>query len=228
MTAPVVSRDGNSITVTVPTLTRVTDPHEIKRRAMNEYRTKFKLAGKAVSERALERFAMQELNLVDAFGRDESLRRARYARNQPPRHGIPRQELAGHLAKHGFELHKGRHGDPDRAYDSQGVTRIKAHHMGDKVSAAVARIGRILQSDGATQVPDVDRAIAGCAVPDLAREFLEHWFYYQMRHRPSRFNPYFGLSLKDAGRKFLRAIYDICDRSTKVPWLGQWWTAVRR
>lgn len=120
-------------------------------------------------------------------------------------------------AKDGVSLVEGA-----RRYDAQPITRTIGMGQGERGAAAVARIARILENGGATKVADLDRALRETAVPTLAREYLEVWFHYQARHRVSRFNPFLGLSERDAARKFIRAIYDICDRSTGV--LGSWYT----
>lgn len=204
--------DSGSVTVQVRRPTPVTDPLELKAIAMNEYREKARLAGRVVSEAALERFVLQELALVDAFGRWSRPRPPASPPCAPPERktSVKRQAV-----EQGVRII-----DRTGQYELHPATR-RAGSVTEKLQAATARIGRILENDGGTKVPDVDRALAATAVPKLAREFLELWFHYQVRHRQSRFNPFAGLSDADASRKFLRGIFDICDRSTGV--LGSWW-----
>ncbi len=211
--------DSGSVTVQVRRPDPVTDPRDLKAIAMAEYRTKLARAGRVVSEAALERFVVQELNLVDAFGR-----LSRPAPPTPKQKGrrTRRQSVKDRAAEKGLRLLDG-----PRSFDLHPATRM-ARAIDAKVQAATARIARILENDGSTKVADVDKAIAATAVPKLAREFIELWFHYQLRHRASRFNPFAGLNAADASRKFLRGVFDICDKSTGIPWLGHWWTASRR
>jgi hypothetical protein len=80
---------------------------------------------------------------------------------------------------------------------------------------ATARIARILEG-GTT----------GTALAPLARDFHTLWACFLMRdiapeRRGFERNEFDGLSDRDVGRAFMRAIEDICDRSTGV--LGSWY-----
>jgi hypothetical protein len=85
---------------------------------------------------------------------------------------------------------------------------------------AMARIKRILAgARGASLVI----ALQDAAAPKLAREFMQHWAAMMQRrldHDPTPGRPYDGMSDKDAERKFVRAVEDICDRSRVT--LGPW------
>ena len=212
MTNPV--DDDGSVTVHVPKPRPVTDPLQLKAIVMREYREKARLAGRTVSEQALERFAVQELNLVDAFGR--------WSRPQVKKEPDPARKERGRARTKKRAAEQGlRVVERPGSYDVHSALDVKGA-IDSQMQAAIARIGRILENDGGTHVSDFDKAIAATAVPKLAREFLRLLFGYQLRGRQSKHNPFCGLSDRDASRKFLRGILDICDRSTGV--MGHWWT----
>lgn len=94
---------------------------------------------------------------------------------------------------------------------------------------AVARIYRI--GEGA-KASTYERSVESSECPKLAKQYLETYAYYMTRTRPpplhpdgrprTDHNPFRGLSDYDAMRKFVRAVEDICDRSTGK--LGPWYT----
>lgn len=89
---------------------------------------------------------------------------------------------------------------------------------------AVARIYRI--GEGA-KASSFGRATETAECPKLAKEYLETYAYFMMRTAPAPIgktdhNPFRHLSNRDAMRKFVRMVEDICDRSTGK--LGAWCT----
>lgn len=91
---------------------------------------------------------------------------------------------------------------------------------------AAGRIKRILeeiQPKSSSLTAAVEGA--GSSLRALAMEYIEAAAaFYHLRGRATiagKPNPYFGVSDKDASRMFVRAVEDICDRSTGK--LGHWW-----
>jgi hypothetical protein len=205
------SKDGNSVIVQVPDLRPVTDPQAIKELAVRELAAKVRRAGGAVDMRVIEAMAHEELRLVDAYRRE--IRKAAVSRQPKQRRVDPIAEASRKL---NVRVAKGA-----GVRVAPLITRTPAHEVSERWAHAVARIHRILENSGETKVADVDRALQGTAVPKLAREFLEVWWHYQIRHRISKHNPFAGLDEKDSARLFMRRVEDICDRSTGV--LGSWW-----
>lgn len=208
------AHDSDSVTVQVPQLKPVTDPHELKNLAVREYADKAQRMGRTVSSAALERFAVQELNLVDAFHR--------WARPASPK---PRPAPApappkNRLAELGLKPVERSSRERLAARTRVPLTERPVLDVSQKLAAGMARILQIMEH-GAEKATDFDKAIANAAVPRLAREFLRAWTGHKLRHRISRHNPFAGLSDVDADRMLERCIYDICDRSTGV--LGPWW-----
>ncbi len=92
-----------------------------------------------------------------------------------------------------------------------------------KWMAAKARIARILEGARQGGASSIAGSIKDAQVPRLAHEFMELTAQYKFgRHRNSKWNPFRDLSDGDSARKFVRMVFDICDRSTGR--LGAWWT----
>lgn len=100
--------------------------------------------------------------------------------------------------------------------------------VSERWSCAVGRFLRIFQ--GIAKSSDVTKAVSGAEYPELTREAVELWFhYFTDRHRPAPLtgvdrNPFRGMSDKDATRKFMRLVEDVCDRSTGK--MGSWYAGI--
>jgi hypothetical protein len=97
--------------------------------------------------------------------------------------------------------------------------------IGERWAHAVKRIERIME--GCARANNLKAAANGAEYGGLATRFAETWAYYITRSKPSPtrgmdHNPFRGLSDRDASRKFIRMVEDICDASTGV--LGSWYT----
>jgi hypothetical protein len=113
---------------------------------------------------------------------------------------------------------RARSRDQDRVLDQEGFLHVNA-----RWPYAKARIFRIL--GGSSRASTIEMSLADAEVPKLAHEFMNlfAWYAY-FRHRQSKWNPFAGLSDEEAGRKFVQAVIDICDRSTGKAGLGHWYT----
>lgn len=106
-----------------------------------------------------------------------------------------------------------------------GALYAQPQKISERWGFAVARINRILE--GAARANNLKAAVNGAEYPKLATEFGELWSYYMTRSKPPPprgvdHNPFRTLNDRDASRKFIRMVEDICDRSTGV--LGSWYT----
>lgn len=204
----------------MPVLTALT-PQEIRARMAAGYKEAYRKAGIAASDRELEQLAAADCELVDAA-------RAAGELSAGPRPDAPAQ----------LDPTRQRPDPVQQACHSAGVrlggvgrpTRFRALHgdpmlIGARWGAAVARIQQILER--VARAPTLERAIAGAEYPRLAKEFGELWSYYMTRDAlppPNGrvdHNVFRGMSDKDASKKFIRLVEDICDRSTAA--LGPWW-----
>lgn len=93
-----------------------------------------------------------------------------------------------------------------------------------KQQAAINRMAYILSTAGGSS--DIRKATGNAEMPKLALEIAEDWSFFTTREAPPPVNsvdhnPYRGMSTKDAVRRYMRVIEDICDRSTGA--LGPWW-----
>jgi hypothetical protein len=96
--------------------------------------------------------------------------------------------------------------------------------LGEMFASAMGRIRRILE--GHRIAPTFREAADTCTIPKLAYEFFEVDAYFLTRDvklsgTVRDYNPFRGLSDKDAGRLYQARIIDIANRSTGV--LGHWW-----
>ncbi len=102
------------------------------------------------------------------------------------------------------------------------ILHQKAHLVAEQWSHACARIARILEGSGQGGAVTTEAATADAEMPKLAAEYLRLWKLYSwLRWCNADWNPFRGLSDRDASRKFMRMVMDICDRSTGR--MGGWW-----
>jgi hypothetical protein len=199
------------------------DPQTIRDRMIRSYTAGYRRAGIAMTDREIERQVVSDCEIVDAA-------RARGEISNGPRPGAspePPKPRVDHVAQAaaiaGLRLNAGGgevlrtrvlHGDPTKVSERWGY--------------AAGRIKRILEGvrrDTTSLVVAVEDAELG----KLATEFGELWSCFKTftgpppKTGPDR-NPFRGLSVRDAARKFQRLVEDICDRSTGIPGLGPWYT----
>ena len=188
-------------------------------------------AGVSLDRRAAERLIASDLAIADAVVREST---PAWARSIPDpqesaaRDAEQRQRLGAELSKRGAAVP-----DADAGYSVRKSKLIHATSMPDSSwSLAKGRIARILSDR--TEHPDIRVACSTCVAPGLALEIVALQAFVMAslegRHtgkwRPERPgdepNPFWGLSPDDFGRKMMRLIEDICDRSTGIPGLGPW------
>jgi len=167
-------------------------------------------AGVETSARSIERLVLTDLDIVEALkrGADPTRATSKGTTKRPP--PAP-PELPGDMV-----LRRGGRGAPK--FERLPLLHSNPMRIGVKWSSAVARIGRI--REGMQPAPSVEESLKTARCPDLALEWFKLYAAYRMRHRQSRFNPFRGMSEKDAARALMRGAFDICDRSTGR--LGAW------
>ncbi len=188
-------------------------------------------AGVSLDRPTAERLIASDLALSDAVARETPP--AWSVSPDPERDAAQIAErerrLAAELMQHGAAP------VPDEAegYSVRRSRLIHAASLPDSTwSLAKGRIARILSDR--TEHPDIRVACSTCVAPGLALEIVALQAFVMAslegRHtgkwRPERPgdqpNPFHGLKPDDFGRKFMRLIEDICDRSTGIPGLGPW------
>ena len=101
----------------------------------------------------------------------------------------------------------------------------RPQNVSERWGYATMRITRILE--GAGRAATIEASVKDAQIPALAKKFADLWGWFQTFGGPppplGRVdpNPFRGLSPKDASRKFMRLVEDICDQSTGV--LGSWY-----
>ena len=117
-----------------------------------------------------------------------------------------------------------------RAGETEGevisFAEVDANPMltGERWAKAGGRIARVLEGMGR----DTDYRVAcrSAALPELAREYAETYWYFLSRFRPppvgtTDHNPFRFKSDADAVRMLVTKVYSICDRTTGK--LGHWY-----
>ncbi len=210
-----------------PPPVRITDPHVLKARMLEDYTSKAGTFGLPSDPLALERLVLLDLTLADNFTREEG----------PP--------VLGPAPTEDDRAKKRAAAQAQLAEDSDGTSKILAAQdhprewgptlnlppsvgLSERWMLAKGRLDRIM--DGAGEIrryPDGSydfRAMtATCGVPGLAYEFLALWFSFDLRDavQTRRHNPFWDMSHRDASLKFVRLVEDICDRSSGTS-MGPW------
>lgn len=184
---------------------------ELKARTVRDYTRYAERAGVPTDAAGLERLAVADLELADAYDREVENGPAKLKPEQIQRQRATLDEAA---AAEGAEIVTGR-----------TIRReIAALHAkprpGSKWSFAMGRLARILQRPNLpSRTPWED-----CEIPHLAKRVYRIQAFVTFRHLArvgSEENPLHGLSDADFQRKFRRMIEDICDASSSK--LGPWW-----
>lgn len=190
---------------------------ELKQATVRDYKRWAERAGQRVDVGELEKLAVADLQLADAYdrGRDPTAK----VTPDPEREQAARQSLAEQAAEQGAEIVTG---------GTKTITRRLAPlhakaRPGSKWSFAMGRLARILQRPNIpSRTPWVD-----CEMPHLAKRVyrLKAFVGLDPMRRSEKVggevNPFYGLSDRDFERKFRRMIEDICDDSSAR--LGPWW-----
>jgi len=180
-------------------------PTELREATVRDYAANARRMGLEVSTDALERVAVADLEMVDAYrrGLDTSPKTGPVKKPEARASQLIASPTDGPPLK-AAPKHRER---PDVLYK-------RAHLRSEKWSSAVARIARILE--GAKAGLTLELTALNAEVPALALEYAR--LYANFRTRKRQFSD---RSNRDALRMFEAAVYDICDRSTSK--LGHWW-----
>lgn len=193
-------------------------PIELRDRMAKGYLDSYRRAGLDVTPEQMTKLAAADCELVDAADRAGELRGGPRS-DAPPEQPRARPNVIAQAEQEtGARL--GAKSDPARTRAMNGNPQKVSERWG----AAVARIKRILGGVGKSSSLVV--AVKDAELGALAKEYAEHFAQYQMRGTkpPAQGkdrNPYRHMSERDASRKFMRAVEDICDRSTGK--LGSWY-----
>lgn len=181
-----------------------------------DYAANWRRLGLGVDFQALQALATSDLQLVEAAERNAGYQFAPSESEPAP----PRTTASDLIAEQGMQL-VGEH----RTKFRSRVLDAPPAEVGERFQAAIARIARIMSPRGDLRTAYVrggfDAAVREMEAPALAREVLELFVHYSaLRNRSSRWNPFAGMTPKDSARALIRALEDVCDRSTGL--FGQW------
>lgn len=203
---------SDSVTVRVAGLNRRLTPHELREATVRDYVEAAAKAGLKIDRAALERQAVADCEMADAFKRAHPI---------APKKKVDANE---HRAKVERDLHA--MGAQTVDLSKTRKQRVDGMHTRPENERARFRNGRVAQiCRGATSHPDRAVAYSTCEIPHLAyalwrvkADFAASFFW---KPRPGdEPNDFFGLSLDDKGRLLIRKVEDICDLSTGR--LGPW------
>lgn len=191
-------------------LAPIADPVALKEATVRDYRRDYGRIGVPLSARALERLAVRDLELVDAYERgiDKSPRPKTPPKKKAPLIVTPEQAADEQLRPVLPEAQRER---PVSLAEFTGASSRWPFAMG--------RIRRILE--GATVHRDPIVMAMTATHPECALRVLRLFHDYKLRYRESRHNPFRGLGRIDAIRKLVRMVEDICDASAGQ--MGPWW-----
>lgn len=191
----------------------------LKERTVRDYKRWAERVGRSVDADTLERQAVADLELADAFDRGAV---APSSKPNPEKVQAKRETLAEQASEHGAEIVTGKTIKRELA-----ALHAKAR-PGSKWSYAMGRLARILQRPALpSREPWKD-----CEIPALAKKVyrLQAFVALDPMRTQERVggevNPFYGLSDRDFSRKFRRLIEDICDES--VGRLGHWYVDAGR
>lgn len=202
----------------------ITDPLALKERTVRDYT--HSMGGPGVSSVDIEALAVADLNLADAFKRDEVPRTMPTPEQRAADKAARDAAIEAELAKDGLTLTRNAPRELGPQFDLP-----PEYGLSERWQAAKGRLMRILAGCGEpTRLPsgayDFRAMTATAECPGLAYTFLCHWFDFDLRYEPktARHNPYFMMSHRDASLKLARLVEDLCDQSTGIPGLGAWRT----
>lgn len=197
------------------------DPLVIRDRMIEGYKRGYEGHGIRMSTQQIEQQVAADCQLVDAARASGDLSGPGSAPSKPRQEGPMRPDLLADAQLETSTTLQREAGKP---------LRFKSLHknpqkMSERWGAACARVARILQ--GVQKSSSLVVAIEGAELSALATEYMNVYYDFMFgRHRPppatgpdpSQFRD---LSDKDASRKFMRLVEDICDKSTGK--LGSWY-----
>lgn len=204
----------DSMRVNVPGIGRRLSPHELREATIRDYMAAAKRAGLRVDRAALERQAVADCEMADAYRRAHPI-----SPNAPrPDPKVRKAKIEAELAEQGVRMV-----DATQTR-KQTVADFHTRPTGERAALRNGRVAMICR--GATANPDRAVAYSTCEIPHLAfalfrvkADFTASFFW---RPRPGdEPNDFYGLSLEDKGRLLIRKVEDICDLSSGRlgPWL---------
>lgn len=191
-------------------------PQELRDGMVEDYADQVRRAGGNVPIGDIERIVGQDLQIFDAIERE---RRAVPAVKPAVPDGRV-DTAAAAIRNRGMELRRTPEGQWTDRHDP--ILSGDPHDVSAKFPAMMARIKRILEPRGDVRQRSLSQSLIEVTAPKLAREFLHIFLCYQSPSLPVRANPFRAVaSARDRARIFLRAVEDLCDRSTGS--MGPWW-----
>lgn len=193
-------------------LVPLTNPRDVREATVRDYVRNAARAGIDVPSSSLERLAIHDCQMADAYmtrGVDLS---------PPVKKRAPRKGIA-ELVRPKDDIDLAMKAPLPVAKRERPMTYADFTGISARWPYAMGRLKRILA--GAQGNKDPLLVAMSCELPDLAVEVLRLQRNYLMRARDSRHNPFRDLNEIDARRALVRAVEDICDRSSGR--LGPWW-----
>lgn len=188
-------------------------------------------SGVTLDRRTAERLIASDLALTDAVEREAPAQWSPSPADAEEAEHVAAERggrLASELAKRGASVP-----DADAGWSVRNSRVLHATSVPDSQwSRAKMRIARICA--GLTPHANIMIATSTCEAPALAREIValqafvaasvpgRHTGKWTPQRPGDEPNPFHGLKPDDFGRKFMRMIENICDRSTGIPGLGPW------
>lgn len=200
----------------------ITDPHELKDRTLRDYTRNAGMLGMPSEPADIERLVLKDLQLAEAFRRDEGPAREAKKETAEERVDRHRREAKRIGEETGTEVIHDR--------PSEWGPRLDLPvdiGQSEKWLLAKGRMVRVMEGasppirfpDGSL---DFKSMTATCGYPRGAYRFLSNWFDLDCRNivETAKHNPYFGMSHRDASLKFVADTMAICDSSSGKfgPW----------
>lgn len=193
------------------------EPQDKRARLERSYAKSY---GLEPSDPRIAALVLADLEMVDAAERAGDLRPA-----SPPVYDDAERPKPAELADAERELgvrllDENTRGEPALTFELDANPLLTS----EKWSKAAARVGRILEGM-AGGGGDFRVACRSAAIPGLALEYTELYWYFLTRTRPAIIghdhNPFRGLTESAAARMLVAKVFDICDKSTGR--LGWWY-----
>ncbi len=190
-------------------LVPLTSPQQVREATVRDYKRNAERAGQSPPVEVLEKLAIADCEMADAYMRGLDL--------SPPRKKKPAAEKPSRIIQPKDDIDTQLKAAP--AQRDRPMTYLDFLAISTRWPYAMGRMKRILE--GSQPNRDPIKVAESCEIPDLAVKVLRLQRNWLMRNRDSRHNPFRGLNQRDALRLYVRAVEDICDQSTRRlgPWL---------
>ena len=199
----------------------ITDPLELRDRTIRDYTRNMGAAGMPADAAGIERLAKADLQLADAYKRDEPVGMAPSEASRIAAREAARAAAEAKAREDGIEIKReardlGPQFDLPPEYGNSERWRLAKGRMARIVAGAGAPLRH---PDGSF---DFRAMTSTCEIPHLAYRYLCAWFNFDFRYIPetARHNPFFMMPKREASMKLAREVEDICDTSSGR--LGPW------